>query len=507
MGKLSSYTAATSVADADLLEISQESGGNYTTKKITAANALGSAVGLLSATAGTVTASKAVVVDASKNAGDFNNLDCVNLDAGASAVAGTVDVFPTTASCGKLSLTSSNASGNYNTVVTTATSMGQSSTITIPDPGAATANFLLSAGAQTIAGAQTFSAKPLVTVNDATANAVVDVLQLTHSTSGTAAAGIGTGISIQSEDASGNVQEIVSIDSTLTTATHGSEDADVIINAMLNGTMTPAVTIDASDQSLTIGQNATDADNIDKLRIYSQTASRGSLMIQATANTGDTVTSITNAAHGQATALTIPDIGQATGNIVLLKAAQTTAGELKRADLTEDALQAHGIPVNQMMAADGAPLAVAASAASGDHYLVRGTNTINWYSQTGNGGNRTDVSYIQFVLPPSYVAAGDVTLRIRCKVDGAGDDNASSIDVEAYEQADGAVGADICATAAQTFAAKSTWYNKDFTITATGLVAGDVLNFKITTVCQENGSDGELNVIGEPVKVLLDIKG
>ena len=38
-------------------------------------------------TAGTVTASKAVVVDANKDIGDFRNLDAVNIDAGASGSA------------------------------------------------------------------------------------------------------------------------------------------------------------------------------------------------------------------------------------------------------------------------------------------------------------------------------------------------------------------------------------------------------------------------------------
>src|SRR5688572_11986604 len=56
-------------------------------------------------TAGTVAASKAVVVDSNKDAGDFRNVDVTNLDAGASGTAGSVDVFPTTAAKGKLAIT------------------------------------------------------------------------------------------------------------------------------------------------------------------------------------------------------------------------------------------------------------------------------------------------------------------------------------------------------------------------------------------------------------------
>jgi hypothetical protein len=92
--------------------------------------------------AGTVAASKAAVVDANKDIGDFRNLDCTNLDAGASGVAGTVEVFPTTTAKGKFKLAC--ADQDADTLVTLQPSaMAQASVISIPDPGAATANVLL----------------------------------------------------------------------------------------------------------------------------------------------------------------------------------------------------------------------------------------------------------------------------------------------------------------------------------------------------------------------------
>lgn len=97
---------------------------------------------LLGATAGVVTASKAVVVDANKDVGDFRNLDCTNLDAGASGTAGTVDVFPTTASKGKLTIDCA-AQDADTTVTFRAAGMAQASVISVPDPGAATANVML----------------------------------------------------------------------------------------------------------------------------------------------------------------------------------------------------------------------------------------------------------------------------------------------------------------------------------------------------------------------------
>lgn len=96
-------------------------------------------------TKGTVTASELLAPDANKDLGDFRNLDCTNLDAGASGTAGTVDVFPSTASKGKLSISCTDQTGDT-TVSLVAGAMAAARTITIPDPLAA-ANVML--GVQT----------------------------------------------------------------------------------------------------------------------------------------------------------------------------------------------------------------------------------------------------------------------------------------------------------------------------------------------------------------------
>ncbi len=115
---------------------------------------------LADVTAGTVAASKAVTVDSNKDAGDFRNLDCVNLDAGASGTAGTVDVFPSTASKGKLSISVADQTGNT-TVGLVFAEMAAARTLTVPDPGGA-ASFAMSEGAQTLNGVKTFGSSPVV---------------------------------------------------------------------------------------------------------------------------------------------------------------------------------------------------------------------------------------------------------------------------------------------------------------------------------------------------------
>lgn len=121
----------------------------------TAANTGWKLGGLDLGAAGTVAASKAVVVDSNKDISAFRNVTAVNYDAGASGTAGTVDVFPTTAASGKVSFTAADSAGDYTTTIVNA-SQAAARTYTIPDAGAS-ASFVMTAGAQTLGGVKTFS--------------------------------------------------------------------------------------------------------------------------------------------------------------------------------------------------------------------------------------------------------------------------------------------------------------------------------------------------------------
>lgn len=123
-------------------------------------------------TDGTVSASKAVIVDTNKDIGDFRNLDAVNIDAGASGTAGTVDVFPTTASKGKLAISCTDQTGNT-TVGLVVGAMGQATTVTIPDP--------LATAAQTILGMQAAVART-ATADGLTTGTIAAAGRLQHIT-------------------------------------------------------------------------------------------------------------------------------------------------------------------------------------------------------------------------------------------------------------------------------------------------------------------------------------
>jgi len=78
-----------------------------------------------------------------------------NIQAGKSGTAGTLISFPTTAANGSLIISALNAGGAFNTTLRNSV-MGQSSVISLPDPGAATANVLLDTGAANIIAKQQF---------------------------------------------------------------------------------------------------------------------------------------------------------------------------------------------------------------------------------------------------------------------------------------------------------------------------------------------------------------
>lgn len=75
-----------------------------------------------------------------------------NIQAGLSGTSGILTSFPATASKGSLHVTAVANTGNTVTTISNA-AMGQASTVSVPDPGASTANFIVSA----IAGAGTQS--------------------------------------------------------------------------------------------------------------------------------------------------------------------------------------------------------------------------------------------------------------------------------------------------------------------------------------------------------------
>ena len=175
----------------------------------------------------------------------------------------------------------------------------------------------------------TISGLGIIAETDTATNTVTDVLTLKH-VGGTVSAGIGTGISVWVEDAgSGTGEEQASMDFSLATVTNAAEDCDWTLSLNLAGAITQALKLDSVNEQLIIGANATNADGINKLRIYPQSATQGSLVLQSNSNSGgDFATTVTQAASvGQAQTITIPDSGDSADTVCLLDTTQTLTGK------------------------------------------------------------------------------------------------------------------------------------------------------------------------------------
>ena len=183
-------------------------------------------------------------------------------------------------------------------------------------------------------------------------------------------------------------------------------------------------------------------------------------------------------------------------------------GGYARSSLTEDALAKYRIPLSSVLGADGADLAITETA--GDFYRSIGTNQLLILGEVSNGtvGADTEVSvgYFEFQLPPEYVAGGDISIQAGVDVVGSGAVGTCTIDFSAYLQngTSGAIGSDLVTTAATAISATAGL--KTFVVTPTGLVAGDLLIFKMTTSV-DNTDSTAIQAQISALNVLCDIKG
>jgi hypothetical protein len=108
-----------------------------------------------------------------------------------------------------------------------------------------------------------------------------------------------------------------------------------------------------------------------------------------------------------------------------------------------------------------------------------GSAVVGTTTNSGGTNSATETCAFEYALPASYVAGSAITLRIRAKVSVART-TTQTIGAVVKTVADGALGSDINATAAQSVTAA--YANYDFTITPTGLVPGTILNVAITAI-------------------------
>ncbi len=316
---------------------------------------------------------------------------------------------------------------SYNSQVKQLATLGQQSVLTIPDPGAATANFVLDQGTQTIGGTWLFPAGG-IQFKGTSFNSTLKQL---------ATLGQATTFSLPDPGAS-----------TDTVATLAAANAFTGVNSF----------------SLANG-----------------------IVLKGTSH-DDTIKAA--AATGQAVALTVHDVGGATGEIYTMTASQTAAGVLSRADMVTETSVRIGSRILECKNLAGTT--ITASAGAGVFGLSTtatfgSPSQLSLVTEAANNNTKTDSCEFEIVLPPDYVAGSAIDVAVTQAITiGGGTLSAKTLTVDAFKvAADGTVGSNLGPAAGTLTNSSTTLHNA---ITPTGLVAGNKLLIQLQTVLTETAS-------------------
>ena len=195
-------------------------------------------------------------------------------------------------------------------------------------------------------------------------------------------------------------------------------------------------------------------------------------------------------------------------NAVATAAIQDSA--VTRAKCIQEALAVFPVPLGSLRVWDAFATVLPASSATDDLSLVGGTFATNSPSiQTLDSKAATTTQYARFLLPipQNYDAAESLQLRLKCGMITTVAGTSATVDIQAYESGkDRTISADLCATSAQSINSL-TYANKTFDITATDLIAGDVLDVRVTIAIVDAATGtAVIGCIGG-IDLLCDVRG
>lgn len=192
--------------------------------------------------------------------------------------------------------------------------------------------------------------------------------------------------------------------------------------------------------------------------------------------------------------------------------ADTTPGNIFKANaniptnrLEQRTFQPFVVPWESWRVFDAFGTLLPATAASDDLGLVGGTHGTDTPTiQTSDAASTsvTQKARVTVALPAEYDDAASVRLRFSAAMQTVSDTSAT-LDVSVFESdKEGGVGSDLYAGAAQDINS-ATWTDYDFSLTDSGLVAGDVLDVLITVAITDSATGA--NVIAEIGYVALQV--
>ena len=122
-------------------------------------------------------------------------------------------------------------------------------------------------------------------------------------------------------------------------------------------------------------------------------------------------------------------------------------------------------------------------------------------------GATTRYARFQVRLPECYDSGETITLSLSAGMATTVADTSCTLDVECYKiDKVGGIGSDLCATAA-TSINSLVFAAIPFTITASGLVAGDVFDVRVAIACNDAATGTAVTPTIAAIDLLCDIKG
>ena len=179
--------------------------------------------------------------------------------------------------------------------------------------------------------------------------------------------------------------------------------------------------------------------------------------------------------------------------------------------LTQDANKRFPVKFTDFRVWDAAQTNLPGTAASDDLALINGTwGTNPLLIQAGDlkaAGATTRYARCELTVPECYDAAETFTIIISGGMKTTVADTTCTVDIEVYERDKiSGISADLCATAATTINSL-VFADKTFTITATTLSAGDVLDCRVAITCTDAATATAVIPTIAAFDVVCDIKG
>lgn len=207
-------------------------------------------------------------------------------------------------------------------------------------------------------------------------------------------------------------------------------------------------------------------------------------------------------------AVTPPSIDLGSENITDRQVSPTAA--IQRSKLAQRVLNEFPVSLLDFRVWDAFHTALSNTAASDDLALSTGTfGTGQPYITAGDlkaAGATNRRARAQVRLPNDFEAGETLQIRVYAGMKTTAADTTCTIDFEAHKLAgNGTVGSDLVSTAA-TSINSTTAAAYSFTVDATGLVAGDILDIRMTIACNDAATSTAVEPAVYQVELLADLR-